>query len=263
MILEDFVFLGKTIPEPNSDGRVFVCSAGWSRELQSLLRIYPLSRFSAPRTWSACKVRLQKNPKDTRRESFQLFGDRHDGHSEINRECIDVHGEELKPSALADELRKAMCPSIRQANDRRLSLALVRPRNPELHFEYNPESPASPQLALFDAPQTIPEFGSKRFAYIPRVHFWDEDGEHDLQLREWGCYEFLRKQGEENRHKLNPHLSGSSTLLLGNLNNQRTAWIVISVLNGLEAPKQSTLFGSLESTPLRGKALQRTQGTTP
>ncbi len=30
MILDDFVMLGTTVPEPNSDGRVFVCSAGYS-----------------------------------------------------------------------------------------------------------------------------------------------------------------------------------------------------------------------------------------
>ena len=247
MTLDDFVFLGKTVPEPNSDGRVFVCSAGWSRELRSLVRIYPLSRFLAPKTWSVCTVRLQRNPRDSRNESFQLFGDRHDGHAEINHECITAHSD-VKPASLADELRKRMCPSIRQANDRRLSLALVRPKNPEVHFEYNPDSPASPQLALFDAPQNMPEFGSKRFAYIPRIHFWDEDGEHDLQLREWGCYEFLRKQGEENRHKLNPHLSADSTLLVGNLNNHRTAWVVISVLNGLAPTKQRALFGDFELT---------------
>ena len=39
MILDDFVVLGKTVPEPTSDGRVFVCSAGYSKDIGGLIRV--------------------------------------------------------------------------------------------------------------------------------------------------------------------------------------------------------------------------------
>lgn len=42
MMFEDFIMLGKTIPEPQKKtGRVFVCSAGYSDEFRHLIRIYP------------------------------------------------------------------------------------------------------------------------------------------------------------------------------------------------------------------------------
>jgi hypothetical protein len=51
VILDDFVMLGTTVPEPNSSGRVFVCSAGVSDEDRRLIRIYPLARRGAPKRW--------------------------------------------------------------------------------------------------------------------------------------------------------------------------------------------------------------------
>jgi hypothetical protein len=40
--------LGKTIPELTSDGRVFVCSAGYSEDFHALVRLYPLERRATP-----------------------------------------------------------------------------------------------------------------------------------------------------------------------------------------------------------------------
>ncbi len=73
MILDDFVMLGKTVPEPNSDGRVFVCSAGVSPTLRQLVRVYPLARGGAPARWSVNAVKLERNPKDARRYQCRLI----------------------------------------------------------------------------------------------------------------------------------------------------------------------------------------------
>jgi hypothetical protein len=85
MVVEDFVMLGKTVPEPNSDGRVFVCSAGVSAELKTLMRIYPLARRDAPERWSINRVQVERNLRDNRIESRKLAGDRSVGmHDRIN-----------------------------------------------------------------------------------------------------------------------------------------------------------------------------------
>lgn len=57
-------------------------------------------------------------------------------------------------------------------------------------------------------------------------------------LRDWGCFEFMRKQGDDRRYELHSALGlhNNSPLLVGNMNNQRTAWLVISVLSGLGIP---------------------------
>lgn len=238
MIVEDFVMLGKTVPEPSSDGRIFVCSAGVSAELKQLIRIYPLARHGAPARWSVNRIRLERNPKDHRGASWRLAGDRTtEAHEAINNdfECLRKEYPRASRAAL---LRPYEVASIKEANTRKLSLAVVHPDQYELGFDHNPDSPDSPQLALFDSGKPEPK-GAKRFAYIPRLRFRDEDGEHRLMLRDWGCFEWMRKQGDSRRHELVDalHLAPSSSLLIGNFNRHYTSWLVISVLNGLrEAP---------------------------
>jgi hypothetical protein len=151
MILEDFVMLGKTIPEPNSDGRIFVCSAGCSAELRSLVRLYPLSRWQAPRRWTVNRVPVERKPTDSRRESFCLKGNRSpETHARING-LFEGVGSIARPQR-AECLRPYMVKSIREANERRMSLAIVAPLGvPVLHFDEAANAPDSPQRALFAA----------------------------------------------------------------------------------------------------------------
>lgn len=261
LTVDDFVMLGKTVPEPNSDGRVFVCSAGYSETLRSLIRIYPLARYDAPKTWSVSTVSLERNPQDSRFESYQIYGDRSRGaHDHINR-GFHVTGE-VKRHHRAELIKRAVFDSIADANARtigygkdRVSLAIMHGQGYDLEFEHNPESPESPQIALFEAPfgAAVPEFGAKRFPYVPKLNFHDQAGPHRLSLREWGVFELMRKnnylvemsEGERRQYVRGAlHLDPSCSLLVGNMNNQRNAWLVISVLRGLRA--EPSLFDTVE-----------------
>lgn len=234
MICDDFLMLGKTVPEPSSDGRIFVCSAGYSAELRQLIRIYPLARQGAPKRWSLSKVGLERNPKDHRSESWKIAGDRQLGaHQAINAQ-FQVYSHLTsgweRQQALDDE--RIWVESIEEANRRRISLALLQPKyEPRIELEINPESPDSPQMRLFDDGLPAAE-GAKRFAYMPRMTFSDAQGSHRLMLRDWGCYELMRKH-PQHAHTLDDALSlgADSVLLIGNMNQHRTAWLVISVLN--------------------------------
>lgn len=233
MILEDFTMLGTTVPEPTSDGRVFVCSAGISPEAGGLIRIYPLARKNIPHRWSTYRVPLERNPKDSRPESFRLQGDRScTGHPIINNTFKKVG--ELKPTQRAATLNPYLVGSIKEANARKLSLAIIQPSFGTLDYEHNPESPDSPMLTLFD-PVPRPEAGAKRFPYIPRLHFTDEIGlHHHLMVRDWGCFEWMRKNPDRYRELDRAlHLSEHSSLLIGNFNRHRTSWLIISVINGI------------------------------
>ena len=243
LTIDDFVMLGKTVPEPNSDGRVFVCSAGYSPTLRSLIRIYPLAMRSAPPSWSVNTVRLERNDKDTRAESFSLAGDRAPGqHDLINCEFVTA-GAVLPDRRAALFHKSAYAASIDEANRQRRSLAIVHAESMAVEFEYNPDSPDSPQLALFDvAPR--PTLGAKRFPFIPRLRFKDVDGEHLLMLRDWGVFELMRKHNnladmtetERRRYLAGAlHLDSSCSLLVGNFNRHYTAWLVIAVLHGLRS----------------------------
>jgi len=81
--------LGTTVPEPTSDGRVFICSAGVSAELRSLMRIYPLARRRTPPRWSVNCVCLERNPKD-----MASSGAAHSG--SLQDECWDDEPDDLR-----------------------------------------------------------------------------------------------------------------------------------------------------------------------
>lgn len=240
MIIEDFTMLGTTVPEPTkSDGRVFVCSAGVSPEL-GLIRIYPLARRNIPKRWHTYRVPLERNPKDSRKESWQVRGDRSQGaHERINMMFEEVG--EMKRTQRRPTLDKYVVESIHEANSRKLSLAILQPKIGELDFDFNPESPDSPMLKLFDVVQEERQ-GAKRFPYIPRLHFRDEAGPHHLMIRDWGCFEWMRKY--PSRYKELPNclnLNDDSSLLIGNFNQHRTSWLIISILSGIRE-SEPTLF---------------------
>ncbi len=258
MILEDFVMLGTTVPEPNSDGRVFVCSAGVSAEYGDLVRLYPLARRNIPHRWGKYRVPVERNRKDPRPASFKVAGpeDRTPGMHEHINEKFELVTNRVKDADRIRLLAPYQVGSIEQANARRLSLAVIQPSAMELDFEHNPASPDSPQLALFDDGREKPS-GARRFPYIPRIRFKDELRWNHLMLRDWGCYELMRKHPERRTEMAAfLHLTSSSSLLIGNINNQRTAWLIISVLNHIrEAP---TLFDALpDDRPRISEKLRR------
>lgn len=228
--LESAVLLGTTVPEPSrTDERIYVCSAWWHDDF-GLLRIYPLGKYQPPRRWNLYDIKVERNPRDSRNESWTIAGDR--TAPDINRTLIN-RGK-LQQSKRGDLIgwarRKHLPTSIAEANDKRASLALIEPQWTEIELEHNADSPDSPQLKLFDA-GLPPSQGAKRFPYIPRVRF-NDGSDHRLMLRDWGVYEQMRKHpGREREMDRWLHLGPKSALLVGNLNNQRNAWVVISVLN--------------------------------
>jgi hypothetical protein len=243
VILDDFVMLGTTVPEPNSDGRVFVCSAGVSHELKSLVRIYPLARRAVPHRWGEFKVPLERNPRDSRPESWQIRADRSLGHHWAINNTFETLREAIPASQRADLVEPFMVSSIQEANDRRLSLAIIRPTSIEPYLQANASAPSDEQLTLFDAGQDAEASGARRFPWMPRLRFSDSGGKHDLMLRDWGVFELQRKHPEDyfREHFAGAlHLSSDSSLLIGNMNNRRTTWLVISILSG--AVREPTLF---------------------
>lgn len=236
--------LGKTVPEARKDGRVSVCCAGWSSEMRSFVRIYPLAMQGAPKMWSRSRVALERNPEDHRVESWRLRGDRKgEAHRGINQTFeVDV------PRLSNDEIMR-LCEQLPvlpkdEANRQRMSLAVVQPDHPPLlHFSENAESDDHPQMRLFeDNAEARRQLGAQRFPYQPRLKFTTDGKPHDLQLREWGAYEWLRKHGPGGRfnHPARDRLKNNPRLLIGNMNSHRNVWLVISILR---ATAQMDLFG--------------------
>lgn len=234
MIIEDFVMLGQTVPESNSDGREFVCTAGYSLELRQPVRIYPMARRNCPPRWSISCIPLERNNKDSRTESWKIRGDRRPRLHEHVNGVIHRLTSKASPDDQREILSSMTVPSLKEANDRRLSLCVIKPEDvPQIYFDEKDNVEMAPTPDLFGVAPAIPV--SQRFRWHPRLKFKDVSGRHDLMLREWGCYELMRRKGEEYAfYNLGEalNLSTAPPLLCGNFNQHRTSWLVISVFQG-------------------------------
>jgi hypothetical protein len=250
MILDDWIMLGKTVPEPQSDGRTFVCTAGYSPELRQAVRIYPMALRDAPPRWSMCRVPLERNPKDSRRESWKLRGDRSPGRHELINRVIERLPGKVDDKARRELVGAMTVSSLKAANEQRLSLCVLLPADvPAIRAERGKDVEMAPTPDLFPHPLDRPV--AERFAWHPRVRFADQDGhKHDLMLRDWGCYELMRKRPDCNPVMLADALGmvAAPPLLCGNFNRFRNAWLVISVFSGSllarpgVADRQASLF---------------------
>lgn len=247
MILNDFVFLGTTVPEQMKDGRIVRCSAGFSAELRSLLRLYPISPFGGVHRWERYVVDLERNPKDNRVESWKLRGDRSDPDT-LTRELVASgrRGTLAAPDRV-DSLAPFVAPSISWLNDRRMSLGVIEPVLNGYSFEYDRQADdASSQFPGMETPTA--EWGRHSYCRRPRIQFSDADGAHDLSFNEHGAYEWMRNGGEPARLFDNLRFGATGRdvrLLVGNLCNHRTAWVVIAYLSS--AKTAPSLFDSLEA----------------
>lgn len=218
MILEDFVMLGKTAPETDRQGRVTVCSAGWSPELRQLIRIYPLAEENCPPDFSVSQVRLERNRKDSRMESWAIAGDRSvDVHKSINAR-FDTRGILNDRKSLLNEIPNVS--SIKEANEKRLSLAVVEPEiRPNFYLEFNQN-------------RVVGKKSTKAYDYIPRLKFISGGKTHKLKYLNQEVYENLGK----NMHnigllKIKEKFQANPRLLIGNMFAFRNNWLVIAGLN--------------------------------
>lgn len=125
--------MGKTVPECQSDGRQFVCTAGWSVE-HGPTRIYPMGRLNAPSRWSLCEVPTERNPKDDRAESWKISGDSSiANHDHTNANTVQLV-EKIPLSKQREIVARMLVPSIAEANRRKISLCIIIPQIEDLYF---------------------------------------------------------------------------------------------------------------------------------
>jgi len=219
MILEDFVMLGKTAPEMDRQGRVTVCSAGWSPELRQLVRIYPLAVENAPPDFSVSQVRLERNHQDTRHESWKIAGDRSlTVHAGINTR-FDVKYILNDRQSLVDQI--PLVESVQEANHKRLSLAVIQPEvKPEFYLEKNKN------WLMHDK-----RVGTKTYKYLPRLKF-DLDGTtHKLKYLNQEVYNHLKPANKSDFWRIAGRFKKNPKLLIGNMFAYRNNWLVIAGLD--------------------------------
>ena len=237
MIVDDFVMLRRTEPTESKKNGVAVCSAGYSRELRQLIRIYPLPWQNRIGSWTKCRIPLRRPRQDSREESWRIDGGET---AEDAVRAVEVLGTVNKDEEFS-VLSRMTSRSIAWLNAQRKSLGIIKPKSMRGVFKRRDDVDPEEQLVLFD--RLVADGPTHKSDLIPQIEFSDDDGPHKLSLREWGCAEYLRKHranAEGLWGALNMNRADYEHLLLvGNQANARNAWLIIGLISRKKAAQQS------------------------
>ena len=234
-IKHNYLVLGQTVPEESKKYGLRVCTAGYSINKDKLIRVYPLGvkKQQHFKRWNIYNnLELRRNPKDNRDESWRLGIDV----NEINS-LIKTDAKKDKIKLLNRLYEKHSVKSIKEANDKKISLAVVKMFDCEGYFVGQNKKYRNPkQFCLFEEDDNETILGKSDFKFLPRIIWKDEYGDkHDLWYNSWDAYmhqvNLASKYGYDNLWKsLNLNKDIPKLALIGNINTFRNSWLIISVL---------------------------------
>lgn len=237
--ITDLVMLGRGAPDTMTDGRVTLCAAGWSPTL-GFIRIYPTKITSPLNAWNIVSVPVERNPQDSRPESWKIQGSRAEWDNLDQK--IEVVGELKRPERL-ELVRKLARGCVRDLNDSHQSLGIIKPSTlvPILAERSDVDEAVQTTLWGHALPKTKAHYTAQ-----PRLQYTctpcRAPGGHDQQIIEWGCYEWFRKHpGKEEQVFDNLRIRDDEWekyLFVGNQNNHRTSYIVINVIRWKKSLKE-------------------------
>ena len=215
MILEEVIILSRTVPEESKKYGRRVCLVAFCRDLNCLIRLYPVEIKTPCRAGDACRVRVVKNTDDNRDESFKLTDAVHGwldttGHCELSTIVPLLCKRYPEPGDTIDEL-----------NASRRSLGVIYGSPAGVFVRKGDKQVLDPQQMLMF--EDIATFSDKQRC-APYLQF----GTHQLQLREWGVHEWLRKHPDNPDvvwHNL--RLNQPQLMIVGNMMNRRNVWMVL------------------------------------
>jgi hypothetical protein len=230
MVVEDFVLLGWTAPHPTLRNGDCICAAGYSREQNRFLRVYPVPfpfRSDIHR-WDQLRIPLTRNPKDSRDESWRI------NYGERERSALAALITKCGRTKFEIEriwLDSRLSDSIDQLNAEKRSLGFLRARNIRMAFRQRDLE----TNVLTDSLFKEDNFKLQQSEFIPELEFQNIDGTWNrLQLLEWGCCEYLRKHPYDQEKLWQSLMIGRDDyehfLFVGNHNRYRTTWLGIALL---------------------------------
>ncbi len=234
--LHDVVILGTAVPEQIKDGRKTVCVAAWQPDM-GLIRLYPCrgdAKWKA--RWSVVDAHVERNPKDTRRESFKIVGssDNWEGFSEASV----ILRNTLSPQKGREIIDQLPVTCVSHVNTNRDSLCIVKPVDLRWRMAENPSYGKQKNELLIEYPNESWLSTKSDYPFQPRLQFrCSKECQiyHDMTVVEWGAFEWIRKNpNPDTAMKLfdNWRLGSPDyeiSLLLGNQACHRNSFIVISV----------------------------------
>lgn len=241
MRLDDFIPLARTVPEESKKYGARTCMAGYSPELSQLIRVYPVLIDAPIKSRHRLQLELTRNPDDNRRESFKLLEAEQSILSFGDRPCVDTDGIFAYAKAMG-------LSSIPKLNETRASLGFIMAKSASVEVVARSKFEDPRQGSLFD--EFLSDAKKHQFVLgndhdlLPYVTFWDAGGKHSLQIREWGAFEFLRRNQDSPSNLLGAYKTGSERevlLLVGNMSHMRNVWMVLQLWTR-QVNKQAGLF---------------------
>ena len=244
MVIDDLIVLGRAVPEPLKDGRITVCLGGYSPNA-GFIRIYPTKVNMNINRWAIIKVEVEKDDRDTRKESWKIAGSKKDwDHLHLQVERVG----DLPKKKQLPLVHSLVTDCVNTINDAHDSLGIIEPDLLKCYFKENKKFGE-----LFQA--TLPTFTEdvrvkRDFPYEPRVQYRCSNCQakqyHDQQVLEWGFFKWFEKQPDKYEQVWeNARMQDSDYDLyffVGNQAKYRTSFLVISVLRFKKQSFQQSLF---------------------
>ena len=256
LTISEMIVLGSAVPEQTKNNGKTVCVAGWAEDL-GFVRIYPCRADYGISRWDRLRdIKVRRNPKDSRLESYKLWDEK----------SFRIDGGIKSASEKIELLESIKQDCVHIVRDGMLSLGLVRVDG---HIECNiSDNPSfSKQETIAKHNQEYNWLLTKQdFSVQPKLTF-SCGGKclaknlHNMTVVDWGGFEWIRKSPgaainlRDNWKITNPEYD--VYLLVGNLFQHRTSFIVISVI-----PVKKQLDANIPMFPqLQQLAASRTQHT--
>jgi hypothetical protein len=228
----EYILFARSIPEHSKKyGGLFSCSVGYCPNLKQLIRIYPVP-LTGLKMWERYSVPVEKNKLDSRAESYKLASyAKYENWVGLDKDVIYL-GKFTR-----DQIKKTIfqslvtSESIADLNKNRKSIAIIRANNVNLKWEPNGRFINTRQYGLFEdvGLADYTSFTKETKELEARISFTNNGKHHDLQVNEWGVYEFYRKF--HGVHPINDafrYWKNANYLLIGNLHSIRNVWVVLN-----------------------------------
>ena len=235
LVIDDLLVLGNAVPDIISDSRVTVCTAGWS-PTRGLVRVYPVPPASNMRRWNVVKVPLERNPRDSRAESWKIQGSR----SEWDRVAAKIElrdrvtSRDEKFEILGELEGKFGVDCVDTLNKQKASLGIIKPASLACSFVRRSDHEEDRQATLDGAEPyiTFKNYPQKPVATY-RCPSCTAKHPHKQQIIEWGVFEWMRKNPDQPEKVFeNLHIGEEgyhTSLLVGNMALHRNSFMVISI----------------------------------
>ena len=227
--------MGNAVPDEISDNRKTVCTVAFSKE-HGMIRIYPVPPSSPMKRWNVIDVPLERNSRDSRKESWKIQGSKTEWNTLSNKIKVKRSLSRSEWVELVEYL-KANCSygCIEDMNDQKISLGIIIPKIIDKKFEErkNVDSTVQSTLVNDNLFMTIRNYGVRPVVSYSCPKCRTRRQYHKQGILEWGVYEWLRKNYDSKEQMWkNLHIDESGydqSFLVGNMNLHRSRFMIISV----------------------------------